>query len=143
MPKKGDFMKSTKQFKPSANHIRFAHKWLDFSKKKTLEEIAKEIGISYVTIWRWFQKKEFVDWINSKKDDLLASSLMARYRTAVRKAVAGDYGFSKMLFEMGKEYAPSLDVDLKEQRAVDTLEDKLEGMLKRLEDEKNKPKSGQ
>lgn len=99
-----DNMKENARFQPSPEQVKFAETWLDYSKKQTLEDIAKEIGIAYTTIWRWFQKNDFVDWINSKKDELLKNSLMARYKTAVRKAEAGDYNFSKLLFEIQGEY---------------------------------------
>ena len=62
-----------------------------------------------MTIWRWFQKEDFVNWINSKKDELLNSSLMDRYKTAIRKARAGDFNFSKLLFEIQGEYVQRIE----------------------------------
>jgi hypothetical protein len=101
-----DDMKENAIFQPSPEQLGFAEIWLDYTKKKTLENIAEEIGIAYSTIWRWFQNNDFVDWINSKKNELLNKSLMARYRTAIRKAEAGDFQFAKLLFEMQGEYIP-------------------------------------
>jgi transcriptional regulator with XRE-family HTH domain len=101
-----DDMKENAIFQPSPEQLGFAEIWLDYTKKKTLESIAEEIGIAYSTIWRWFQNKDFVDWINSRKDELLNKSLMSRYRTAIRKAESGDFQFSKLLFEIQGEYIP-------------------------------------
>lgn len=127
-----------KGFKPINAQVKFVELFLDIDKKYTKEEMAEVIGVHRNTISNWFKNKDFVAWINSKKDELLNSSLMPRYKTAVRKAVAGDYSFSKMLFEMQKEYSPSLNVDLNDNRAASKLEAKLEAMVERLEDEKSK-----
>ena len=97
-------MKENAIFQPSPEQLKFTEIWLDYAKKQTLEDIAKEIGIAYSTIWRWFQNNDFVAWINSKKDELLKNSLMSRYKMAIRKAVAGDFQFSKLLFEIQGEY---------------------------------------
>lgn len=91
-------------FKPKPKQIKFAEIYLDYLQKKTFEDIAKEIGCSRTTIWSWFKNEDFINWLNLKKDELLKSSLMARYRTAIRKAEAGDFNFSKLLFEMQGEY---------------------------------------
>lgn len=91
-------------FKPNPEQIKFVAIYLDYNQKKTKEELAEEIGVTRMTLWRWFQNDEFVEWINSKKDELLKNSLIARYRTALRKAEAGDFNFSKLLFEMQGEY---------------------------------------
>jgi transcriptional regulator with XRE-family HTH domain len=105
-----DDMKENAIFQPSPEQLGFAEIWLDYTKKKTLESIAEEIGIAYSTIWRWFQNNDFVDWINSKKNELLNKSLMARYRTSIRKAEAGDFQFSKMLFEMTGDYRQRTEI---------------------------------
>ena len=91
-------------FKASPKQLQFAEIWLDYEQKLTNEEIAKKIGVERTTIWYWFQKPDFVNWINSKKDELLKNSLMPRYRTAIRKAEAGNFNFSKLLFEMTGDY---------------------------------------
>jgi len=101
-----DKVKENAIFQPLPEQIKFAEIWLDYNKKRTLEDIAKEIGIAYSTIWRWYQKIDFVNWLNSKKNEILNKSLMARYRTAIRKAEAGDFQFAKLLFEMQGEYIP-------------------------------------
>jgi len=91
-------------FTPTPTQIKFLNLYLVCDKKLTLEKIGEEIGVTRKSIWKWFQKEDFVDWVNSKKDELLKGSLMSRYKTAVRKATAGDFNFSKLLFEMQGEY---------------------------------------
>jgi hypothetical protein len=99
-----DNEKQNATFQAIPEQLQFAEIYLDFTKKQTLEAIAEEIGVARSTIWRWFQDDDFVNWLNSKKSELLNKSLMARYRTAIRRAEAGDFQFSKMLFEMTNDY---------------------------------------
>jgi len=99
-----DKMQQNATFQPSPKQLQFAEIWLDYTKRQMLEDIAKEINVARSTIWRWFQNKDFVTWINSKKDELLKNSLMPRYKTAIRRAEAGDFNFSKLLFEMTGDY---------------------------------------
>lgn len=96
-------MSENVRFEPKPEQLKFAEIYLDLS-RKTITELAKEVGVSDRTIYRWFKDKDFVSWLNSKKDEILNRSLMAIYKTAIRKAIAGDFKFSKMLFEMQGEY---------------------------------------
>lgn len=91
-------------FNPKKPQIKFAEVFLDTDGKKSRKEIAKKIGVHQNTITNWFKDKNFVKWINSKNDEMLDNSLADRYKTAVRKAKAGDFQFSKLLFEMQGEY---------------------------------------
>ena len=83
-------------FEPNPKQIKFAELYLDFDKKLTKKDIAMEIGITDRTVVNWFKNPGFVNWINSKKDEILNKSLMARYRIAIRKAAQGDFQFSKL-----------------------------------------------
>ena len=98
-------MSGNVRFEPSPKQMKFADIYLDLS-RKTNEDMAKEVGVSDRTIYRWFNNPDFVKWINTKKDEILDRSLMDRYKTAIRKAKSGDFQFSKMLFEMQNEYIP-------------------------------------
>jgi len=91
-------------FAASPKQMQFAEIYLDYDQKLTNKEIAEKIGVERTTIWHWFQKDDFVTWINSQKDKMLSKSLSDRYKTAIRKAKAGDFQFSKLLFEMQGEY---------------------------------------
>ncbi len=64
-------------FEPKPEQLKFAEIYLDLG-RKTINEIAKEIGVSDRTIYRWFNDNDFITWLNSKKDELLNKSLMAR-----------------------------------------------------------------
>ncbi len=105
-------------FEPNPKQIKFAELYLDFDKKLTKKDIAMEIGITDRTVVNWFKNPGFVNWINSKKDEILNKSLMARYRIAIRKATQGDFQFSKLLFEMTGEY-----VQKTESRVTNVYED--------------------
>ena len=90
-------------FEPSTEQIKFLEIYLEFN-KKTNKEIAEEIGISDRTIYRWFNDDDFVSWVNSHKTKMLNKSFADRIRVAIKKAAAGDFQFSKLLFEMTGDY---------------------------------------
>ena len=98
-------------FQASSNQIKFAEIYLDYAKRQTYEEIGKKINVTRMTIWRWFQNPDFIVWINSKKNEILNKSLIPRYKTAIRKAEAGDFSLSKLLFEMQGEYVPQQKIE--------------------------------
>jgi len=116
-------------FQPSTHQLKFAEIYLDYTQKKTYEEIGKEINVTRMTIWRWFQNEDFVDWINEQARNLLAQSLSDRLKVAIRQAKAGDFSFSKLLFEMEGEYTPSRKIEAE-------IIDKTEQELERRFDEK-------
>ncbi len=91
-------------FEPSKNQDKFLFYFLDYDKKYSMEDIAKEIGISRQAIYKWYQDQEFVNWINSKKDEVLSKGIMGIYKTAMRKAQAGDFQFAKLILEIKGEY---------------------------------------
>jgi transcriptional antiterminator len=104
-------MSENVRFEANPEQIKFAEIYLDIDKKLTQKEIAEEIGITDRTIRRWFEDIEFIDWLNSKKNNILNRSLVDRYKTAVRKARQGDFQFSKMLFEMTGDYTQKLNLE--------------------------------
>lgn len=49
--------------------------------RKGFDDIADEIGVSRVTLWKWrTQDKTFIDYVNSIADDFLASKRPVVYR---------------------------------------------------------------
>lgn len=135
-------VKENARFQPSPEQLEFAEIYLDYAKKLTLEDIAEKIGIAYSTIWRWFQKKDFVSWINAKKNDLLDKSLMNRYTVAIRKAEAGDFQFSKLLFEMQGEYTQKTETKVTQvNESLENLSD--EEIINKIENNIRRYKSNQ
>ena len=132
-------------FEPSAKQMEYLEIYLELGKKSNIE-IAKEIGINDRTIYRWFGNPEFVDWINSKKDEMLKRSLTDRYAVAIRKAKAGDFQFGKLLFEMQGEYIQKSESKVTQ---VDngfenlTTEEIIDKFSKELNDYKTRRKSGE
>ena len=98
-------------FQPSPKQIKFTEIYLDSSVKLTFIEIAKRIGVHNNTITNWFKNPGFVKWLNNKKNEILDKSLIARYKTAIRKAESGDFSFSKLLFEIQGEYTPQQKIE--------------------------------
>ena len=105
-------MKENVSFKPTTEQIQFAEVWLDYSKKQTLKEVAQEIGISYMSIWRWHQKPDFVSWINNQGFEMLKSSLNGVYRALVRKAESGDVHAIKLYLENIGEFVEKSEITI-------------------------------
>lgn len=136
-------MKQNETFLPSPEQIKFADRWLDYNQKQTLEDVGNEIGVSRTTIWRWFKDKNFIEWLNEKKESFLASSLMDIYKTAVRKAIAGDYQFARMLLEILKEYTPALNHNISIKITETVITHVVEVINKYILDEDLKKKIGE
>lgn len=97
-------------FEPSAEQIKFVELWLDYTKKRTLESIADEIGISYSTIWRWHQDKDFINWLNEKSDKMLRSALSRIHKSLIRKAELGDVSAIKLYLENLGEFVAKSEI---------------------------------
>jgi transcriptional regulator with XRE-family HTH domain len=103
-------MKENAMFEPSAEQIKFVELWLDYTKKRTLESIADEIGISYSTIWRWHQDKDFINWLNEKSDKMLRSALSRIHKSLIRKAELGDVSAIKLYLENLGEFVAKSEI---------------------------------
>ena len=62
-----DKVQQNSTFKASPKQLQFAEIWLDYAKKQTLKDIAKEIGVERTTIRNWFVNNDFVEWIKCNK----------------------------------------------------------------------------
>lgn len=103
-----------KEFLPSEKQIKFANLYLDLHRNLTQDQIAKCIGVARSTIYLWFDNRDFVKWLNKRAELLIEDTLAPIYKTAIRKAVGGDFKYAKMLLEIqGKYVPPQLNVNLK------------------------------
>jgi transcriptional regulator with XRE-family HTH domain len=74
----------------------------DGGDKKTLEQIAEEVGVTYKTIWEWRKKnRNFIDYKNEIADDFLAE-----YRSGV-------YGQLMKLINGSQPSVKAIDLYLK------------------------------
>ncbi len=105
-------MKENVTFIPNPEQLKFAELWLDCSKKRTYEEIATDIGITYMTIWRWHQDKDFVDWINEQGSSMLRSALSRVYKSLIRKAESGDVSAIKLYLENLGEFVSKTEITI-------------------------------
>jgi len=105
-------MQDNASFMPSPEQSKFAEKWLDYSKRQTLKDVAKEIGIAHSTIWRWHQNPDFVKWINNQSFEMLKSSLNGVYRALVRKAESGDVHAIKLYLENIGEFVEKSEITI-------------------------------
>lgn len=134
-----------KEFEPSKKQELFIDLYIDLNNRLTLTKLCKKVGITRQTAWNWFQDQNFTDYLNSKRNEILARSQTARMLVAVRKALSGDFSFSKLLFEIegvhlqtfkmksqedirleiiGKETREDLEKELKEK--LDTIAERME-----------------
>jgi len=93
-------MNEKNKYKPNREQTLFIGLYIDLNNKLTLTQICEEVGITRQTSWRWFQDQNFTDYLNSKRSEILDRSQTARMLIAVKKALSGDFSFSKLLFEI-------------------------------------------
>ncbi|MBA7493495.1 hypothetical protein ES702_04054 [subsurface metagenome] len=87
-------MNEENKYKPNKKQALFIDLYIDLNNRLTLKQICKEVGITRQTSWNWFQDQNFTDYLNSKRNEILARSQTARMLVAVRKALSGDFSFS-------------------------------------------------
>jgi len=107
-----DKVKQNATFEPEPKQVEFAEIYLNFSQKKTLEQIGEEIGVARSTIWRWHQNSDFVGWINNQGFEMLKSSLNGVYRALVRKAESGDVQAIKLYLENIGEFVEKQEMTI-------------------------------
>lgn len=93
-------MNEKNKYKPNKKQALFIDLYIDLNNRLTLTQVCEEVGITRQTAWRWFQDQSFTDYLNSKRNEILARSQTERMLVAVRKALSGDFSFSKLLFEI-------------------------------------------
>ena len=76
-----------------------------------MKYIAEKSNVSRMTIWRWFRNKDFLEWMNDQTKLFLSQTFSERINIAIRRAKAGDFNFSKLLFEMEGEYIKKTKVE--------------------------------
>lgn len=120
-------------WKPNKNQALFIDLYIDITNRLNLAQICKKIGISRQTAWLWFKNSDFTDYLNTKRDQILARSQTARMLVAVRKALSGDNTMLKILFEMEGIYTPKMrtQADI----TVGRLEETREDLVKELKEE--------
>ena len=140
-------MNDKNEWKPSKNQALFIDLYIDITNRMNLIQLCKKVGITRQTAWRWFQNSDFTDYLNSKRDQILARSQTTRMLVAVRKALSGDNTCLKMLFEIEGIYTPKMrtqtdmKIDLGETKDVKKeIIDKLNAMAKRSKRSKERKK---
>lgn len=118
-------MNEKNKYEPNKKQALFIDLYIDLTNRLTLTQICKEVGITRQTSWRWFQDQNFTDYLNSKRNEILARSQTARMLVAVNKALSGDFSFSKLLFEIEGIYIQALKsrADIKIEHIGETRED--------------------
>jgi AcrR family transcriptional regulator len=99
-------------FKPKAEQIKFAEIYLDYRQKATFEQIAEKIGCSRTTIWNWFQKIDFLEWINGQTNYMQKTALIPVLKSLIRKAEVGDVQAIKLYLEKMGEFTERLRVEV-------------------------------
>jgi len=118
---------------PSKKQVLFIDLYTDITNRKNLAQICKEISISRQTAWNWFQNSDFTDYLNSKRNEILARTQTARMLVATTKALSGNFQCLKMLFEIEGIYTPKIrtQADI----TVGHFEEKREDLEKELRNE--------
>lgn len=100
------------EFKPTRKMLLFVNKLLDMDNNSSKTKIAEDLDIDRKTVYLWYKNSDFIKWLNKQAENLFAESKTDRLRVALRKAKAGDYSFSKLIFEMTGEYTPTVKQDI-------------------------------
>ena len=96
------------EFIPNKKQALFIDLYIDITNRMNLIQLCKKVEITRQTAWRWFQNSDFTDYLNSKRNQILARSQTARMLVAVRKALSGDVVCLKLLFEIEGIYTPRM-----------------------------------
>ncbi len=124
-----------KDWKPSNKQAQFIDLYIDITNKLNLAQICKKIGITRQTSWNWFQNSDFTDYLNSKRNEILARTQTARMLVATTKALSGNFQCLKMLFEIEGIYTPKMrtQADITVGRIGETREDLLKGLKEEID----------
>lgn len=122
-------------WKPSKKQALFIDLYIDITNKLNLAQICKKIGISRQTSWNWFQDQNFTDYLNSKRNEILARTQTARMLVAVTKALKGNFQCLKMLFEIEGIYIPRMktQADVMVGHIKETREDLVKELKKEID----------
>lgn len=128
-------MNDKNEFIPSKKQALFIDLYIDITNRLNLVQLCKKISISRMTAWRWFQDKNFTNYLNSKRDQILARSQTARMLVAVRKALSGDVACLKLLFEVEGVYTPRMrtQADIKVGHSKETREDLVKDLKEEID----------
>ncbi|MBA7496484.1 hypothetical protein ES702_07092 [subsurface metagenome] len=148
-------MNDKNDWKPSNKQALFINLYIDITNKLNIAQICKKVGISRQTSWLWFKNSDFTDYLNSKRNEILARTQTARMLVATTKALSGNFQCLKMLFEIEGIYTPKMrtqaditvghsketrgDLVKELKREIDTIAERLE-KTEKLRKEKLKTK---
>lgn len=125
--------KKKNEFIPNKKQIRFIDLYIDITNKLNIAQICKKVGISRQTSWLWFKNSDFTDYLNTKRNEILARTQTARMLVATTKALKGNFQCLKMLFEIEGIYQPKIrtQADITVGHSKETRED----LVKELREE--------
>ena len=112
------------EYKPTPLQARFIRLYFETNPRRTQEKIAEELGVCRMTIYNWLKKKEFRDWLNSKRLEIINDSLIDIYKTLVHKARQGDFNSMKLCLEMSGNYTQGMKIDtgVQEQIIIEVMQ---------------------
>jgi len=126
---------NNKEYTPSKKQMKFIDLYSDLTNRLSIAEICKEVGITRQTSWNWFQNSDFTDYLNSKRNEILARSQTARMLVATTKALSGNVPCLKMLFEMEGIYTPRIrtQADITVGHFKETRDDLIKGLTEEID----------
>jgi len=108
-----DIVKKDDDFIPNPKQVEFAEIYCDVtSYRKTYQEIADQIKVSRMQIYRWRSDKRFMEWLQAKIDKALDDSIGELILHGIREAKKpGGYQYWRTLLEMAGKYIPGLKIE--------------------------------
>ncbi|WP_394137443.1 phBC6A51 family helix-turn-helix protein [Cytobacillus oceanisediminis] len=84
--------------------VNMARVLADPSETGTIVDLCEKHGVNRRTFYRWMEKKEFVDYVNSLIDQYTDAELAGVWKALALKARSGDTHAIKLFFEMKGKY---------------------------------------
>ena len=130
--------KINNKFTPTRNMEAYLKLFLDPNQTLSKSDIAKQIGISHNSVYKWYRNKNFIKWLNTFLDQILENSLADIYQAAKSKAKKGDFNYSRLVLEMSGKYTPrseSKNVNINKNDGLEALseEDLIKTFKKELD----------
>lgn len=100
-------------FIPNPAQVKFAELYCDVTNRRmTYGELADQVGISRMQIYRWRQDDRFMEWLKAKIDKSLDDSIGELILHGIREAKKpGGYQYWRTLMEMTGTFVPNLKIE--------------------------------
>ena len=98
------------EWTPTARQLKSMHLFLDWSKRRKLEDIAKESGVSRMCYFRWRRNPDYIAYLQKLSTEKLKEFIPVAERSLMRLVAKEDVTAIKLFFEYVGRYRESVNV---------------------------------